>query len=124
MMPYSCSHQSHSRWNGKFAGWGLLLFCLMVIGPTLVYAEEEEAPKTPRMVCGECEEGYATTGTTSAPHICKDGDPTLVQCVPLGSSRLAVCGDCPDGYTNVGSSNVPSQCGDSDGGRLSQCQLR
>lgn len=86
-------------------------------------AAQDSGPKTPRMTCGECPEGYATTGVTSAPSICKEEDPTLLQCVPLGASRLAVCGSCPEGYTEVGSSSVPSQCGGIDGGRVSQCQL-
>lgn len=124
MMAYSLSHMYKIGKIWDMVAVSMVVVFLFMIGPTVGYAEEGDEPKTPRMVCGECEEGYATTGTTSAPHICKDGDPTLVQCVPIGSSRLAVCGDCPDGYAKVGSSTVPSQCGDIDGGRVSQCQLR
>ena len=60
----------------------------------------------------------------NAPEVCKDGDPTLVQCVPLGASMLAVCGPCPDSYTEIGRSNVPARCGGKDSGLLSQCQLQ
>jgi hypothetical protein len=80
-------------------------------------------PKSVRKTCGKCPEGYVTTTVTEAPQICKDGDPTLVQCVPLGANLLAVCGSCPDGYREIGNSSVPARCGNQDGGRLSQCQL-
>lgn len=89
--------------------------------------EAEEAPpepKTIRKTCGKCPEGYAMTGVTEAPTICKDGDPTLVQCVPLGANLLPICGSCPDGYSEIGRSVVPARCGNQDGGRLSQCQLQ
>lgn len=113
------------RWNLRYlVVMTLVTGVLFSFAPSGGYSEEGEEPKTPRKVCGKCEEGYATTGTTSAPTICKDEDPTLVQCIPIGSSRMAVCGDCPDGYAEVGSSTVPSQCGDIDGGRVSQCQLK
>ncbi len=79
--------------------------------------------KGPRMSCGSCPEGFAKTGVTTDPAICKDDDPTVVQCVPLGSPMLSVCGSCPEGYQDVGSSNVPARCGDQDGGRMTQCQL-
>lgn len=81
----------------------------------------DETPSN-RMVCGSCPEGYAKTGVTTAPEICKDGDPTLVQCVPVGSRLLAVCGSCPDGYSTVGTSMVPARCGSEDNGLMSQCQ--
>lgn len=84
----------------------------------------DEAPKSVRKTCGSCPEGYAMTGVTEAPEICKDGDPLLVQCVPLGANILPVCGSCPDGYVEVGGSSVPSRCGTKEGGRLSQCQLQ
>lgn len=87
--------------------------------PPLVLAQA----KGPRMTCGSCPEGFAKTGVMSDPAICKDGDPTLVQCVPLGSPMLSVCGSCPEGYREVGSSNVPARCGNEDGGRMTQCQL-
>jgi hypothetical protein len=76
------------------------------------------------MTCGTCPDGYATTGITQSAEICKDGDPTLVQCVPLGANMLAVCGSCPDGYAEIGRSSVPARCGSADGGRMTQCQLR
>ena len=93
--------------------------------PTIVSAADEPSaePKSIRKTCGKCPDGYATTGTTKAPEICKDGDPTLVQCLPLGANMLPVCGSCPEGYREIGSSSVPARCGSQDGGRLSQCQL-
>ena len=103
---------------------GLVLYGLMVWFGTagLGRAAEGEEPKSIRKTCGSCPDGYATTGVTNAPEICKDGEPTLVQCVPLGGNMLAVCGSCPEGYTEIGHSNVPSRCGSKDGGLLSQCQ--
>ncbi|NJL16328.1 MAG: hypothetical protein HC938_03140 [Nitrospira sp.] len=108
-----------------------LSMCVVAIGvavgvtcPPVSMAEEAPQPKSIRMTCGKCAEGYATTGVTQSPEICKDEDPTLVQCVPLGANMLGVCGSCPDGYAEIGSSSVPSRCGSSDGGRLTQCQLR
>jgi hypothetical protein len=92
--------------------------------PVAAYAEEAKEPKSIRMTCGACPEGYATTGVTQSPEVCKDGDPTLVQCVPIGANMLPVCGSCPEGYNEIGSSSVPARCGDKDGGRLTQCQLR
>lgn len=86
-------------------------------------AEDGGEQKSIRMTCGTCPDGYATTGVTQSPQICKDGDPTLVQCVPLGANLLSVCGSCPDGYNEVGSSSVPARCGSQDGGRMTQCQL-
>jgi len=95
-----------------------------MFSPHLVLADDASAePKSIRKTCGKCPEGYAMTGVTEAPAICKDGDPTLVQCVPLGANMLPVCGSCPEGYREVGSSSVPARCGAQDGGRLSQCQL-
>jgi len=105
--------------------------CVAAIGtlvvitvPEVSLAEEASQPKSIRMTCGKCPDGYATTGVTQSPEICKDEDPTLVQCVPLGANMLAVCGSCPDGYAEIGSSSVPARCGSNDGGRLSQCQSR
>jgi hypothetical protein len=103
---------------------GLMGIVLVVMGPPAGLAEEASEPKSIRMTCGTCPDGYATTGVTQAPEICKDGDPTLVQCVPLGANMLGVCGSCPDGYAEIGGSSVPARCGTKDGGRLSQCQLR
>jgi hypothetical protein len=87
-------------------------------------AEESAQPKSIRKTCGSCPDGYAMTGTTNAPEICKDGDPTLVQCVPLGANMLPICGSCPDGYNEIGRSLVPARCGNNDGGLLTQCQLQ
>ena len=108
------------------------LVVITYAGATLVFgtvhslgaAEEASAPKSIRMTCGTCPDGYATTGVTQSAEICKDGDPTLVQCVPLGANMLPVCGSCPEGYAEIGSSSVPSRCGSMDGGRLTQCQLK
>lgn len=86
--------------------------------------EESPQPKSIRKTCGKCPEGYATTGVTDAPDICKDGDSTLVQCVPLGANLLPVCGSCPEGYNEIGRSSVPVRCGNQEGGLLSQCQLK
>jgi hypothetical protein len=86
-------------------------------------AEESAEPKSIRKTCGTCPEGYVTTGVTQAPDICKDGDPTLVQCVPIGANLLPVCGACPEGYKEIGGSSVPARCGSQEGGRLNQCQL-
>ena len=98
--------------------------CGLIFVPYMSLAEDSPEPKSNRMVCGSCPEGYATTGVTQAAEICKDGDPTLVQCVPLGANMLGVCGGCPEGYAEVGSSSVPARCGSKDGGRLTQCQLK
>lgn len=109
----------------------LVIMCVVMapvfgIFPALGFADEQESTaskKSIRKMCGSCPEGYATTGVTEAPEICKDGDPTLVQCVPLGVNMLAVCGSCPEDYMEIGSSSVPGRCGSKDGGRLTQCQL-
>jgi hypothetical protein len=100
-----------------------LAMLLLGLGAMPVQAEEPSEPKSIRKTCGTCPEGYATTGVTESKEICTDGDPTLVQCVPLGANLLAVCGSCPEGYREVGSSSVPGRCGTKDGGRLTQCQL-
>ena len=86
-------------------------------------AEEVAEPKSIRKMCGTCPDGYAMTGITQAPDICKGDDPALVQCVPLGSNLLPICGSCPEGYREIGRSSVPARCG-TDGGLLTQCQLR
>ena len=105
--------------------------CVVAVGAAVVLTAPEVSlggeapqPKSIRMTCGKCPDGYATTGVTQSSEICKDEDPTLVQCVPFGANMLAVCGSCPEGYAEIGSSSVPARCGSSDGGRLSQCQLR
>lgn len=101
---------------------GLVAFLLFP--PVPVRSQEPPAePKSIRKTCGKCPSGYVTTGVTDAPGICKDGDPTLVQCVPIGDNLLSVCGSCPEGYREIGRSNVPARCGNLEGGRLSQCQL-
>ncbi|MDN5941266.1 MAG: hypothetical protein L0H94_05220, partial [Nitrospira sp.] len=100
-----------------------LLALLFVVAAMPAQAQESDEPKSIRKTCGQCPDGYATTGVTEASEICKDGDPTLVQCVPLGGNLLSVCGSCPEGYREVGSSSVPARCGGKDGGRLTQCQL-
>jgi len=96
---------------------------LLVVGAMPVQAEESSEPKSIRKTCGKCPDGYATTGVTESKEVCKDSDPTLVQCVPLGANLLSVCGSCPEGYREIGNSSVPARCGDQDGGRLTQCQL-
>jgi hypothetical protein len=100
-----------------------LAMLLLGLGAMPVQAEEPSEPKSIRKTCGTCPDGYATTGVTESKEICTDGDPTLVQCVPLGVNLLSVCGSCPDGYREMGNSNVPARCGNKDGGRLTQCQL-
>ena len=71
----------------------LTLGAWMALSPMLGLAEEPPGePKNIGKTCGKCPDGYATTGITEAPGICKDGDPTLVQCVPLGANMLPVCG--------------------------------
>jgi hypothetical protein len=94
------------------------------LSPSMSFAEESSEPKSIRMTCGKCPEGYATTGVTQSQEICKDSDGTLVQCVPLGANLVGVCGTCPEGYTEIGRSLVPARCGTGDGGRMTQCQLR
>jgi hypothetical protein len=96
-----------------------LVLLLLGLGAVHVQAQESNEPKSIRKTCGKCPEGYATTGVTEAKEICKDGDPTLVQCAPLGTNLLS----CPEGYREIGSSTVPARCGNQDGGRVTQCQL-
>lgn len=101
-----------------------LIGTILSMPPAFVLAEDTSAePKSIRKTCGKCPDGYATTGMTPSPELCKDGEPTLVQCVPLGANMLPVCGSCPEGYREIGASSVPARCGNQDGGRLSQCQL-
>jgi len=116
--------------NGRVIGRcaiiiGMVMLPVLWAFPSVGFADEGSAgqKKSIRKMCGTCPEGYATTGVTEAPDICKEGDPTLVQCVPLGVNMLAVCGSCPENYTEIGSSSVPGRCGNQDGGRLTQCQL-
>ena len=110
---------------GKMLVYSISIVAVLVFTvPFRSIAQEATEPKSIRMTCGTCPDGYATTGVTQSSEICKDGDTTLVQCVPLGANMLAVCGSCPDGYAEIGSSSVPARCGNKDGGRLTQCQLR
>ncbi|MFO0766670.1 MAG: hypothetical protein U0231_07735 [Nitrospiraceae bacterium] len=115
--------------SGPKQGWWKLrgvvaIGMWLALTPTAVLhaSEGQEDQKSIRKMCGACPEGYATTAITNAPEFCKDGEPTLVQCVPLGGNMLSVCGACPDGYSEVGHSNVPARCGSKDGGLMSQCQ--
>jgi len=100
-----------------------LILGLLGLEALPLYAEESSEPKSIRKTCGKCPEGYATTGMTESKEICKDGDPTLVQCVPLGGNILSVCGSCPESYREIGTSSMPARCGNQEGGRVSQCQL-
>ncbi|MGE3977193.1 MAG: hypothetical protein AB7F94_06340 [Nitrospira sp.] len=110
---------------GKMLVYGISIGAVLVVTvSSRSLAQEAAESKSIRMTCGTCPEGYATTGVTQSPEICKDGDPTLVQCVPLGANMLGACGSCPDGYAEIGSSSVPARCGSKDGGRLTQCQLK
>jgi len=91
--------------------------------PGLAQEGAGDKPKTPRMTCGKCEEGYVTTGRTTDAKICPDDDHTLVACTPPGSGQMSVCGSCPQGYDEIGRSQMPSLCGSEDGGLRTQCQL-
>lgn len=95
----------------------------LAVLPSALSAAEPEVPKIRQLRCGTCPDGFATTAITSDPVTCKDGDPTLVQCAPLGGNLLTVCGECPDEYEKIGSSTMPSQCA-RDGGAMSRCQRR
>ncbi|MDK2742835.1 MAG: hypothetical protein NDI90_07945 [Nitrospira sp. BO4] len=119
MMPFTIKNAANLFMCSVFIGTALV-----AAFPLISVAQEGGEPKSTRMTCGTCPEGYATTGVTQSPEICKEGDPTLVQCVPLGVNMLGVCGICPEGYAEIGSSSVPARCGSKDGGRLTQCQLR
>jgi hypothetical protein len=117
--------------TGRLSVFRSLIFAASVaslfagLWPIVAVADEAAGePKSIRKTCGKCPDGYAMTAVTEAPTICKDGDPTLVQCVPLGANLLPVCGSCPEGYNEIGRSSVPARCGNQDGGRLSQCQLQ
>ncbi|NGZ10173.1 MAG: hypothetical protein CV088_12430 [Nitrospira sp. LK70] len=110
---------------GKMLAYGISIGAVLsVTFPSWSLAQQTTETKSIRMTCGACPDGYATTGVTQSVEICKDDDPTLVQCVPLGANMLGVCGSCPEGYAEIGSSSVPARCGSKDGGRLTQCQLK
>ncbi len=104
---------------------GLALISLLFT-PSLGLPQEDALPKpkTPRMTCGKCDEGYVTTGRTTDANICKEDDHALVSCMPAGSqAQMPVCGSCPEGYVEIGRSLVPALCGNVDGGLRTQCQL-
>ncbi len=101
-----------------------LVSLLLLPSLGLAQGDAPEKPKTPRMTCGKCEEGYATTGRTTDAKTCPDDDHTLVECVPPGiRGQMSVCGSCPQGYDEIGRSQLPSLCGSVDGGLRTQCQL-
>ncbi|MBI4400572.1 MAG: hypothetical protein HY581_02930 [Nitrospirae bacterium] len=102
---------------------GSFFLALLLVLPPVAFQADTPPPKSDRMTCGKCPDGYATTGRTNAPQICKDEDPTLVECILLGRNQLSVCGSCPEGYVQIGTSLVPARCGSTEGGRMSQCQL-
>ncbi len=117
--------QSHARTVARVILYSAMMGTSFApFSSSVSFAEESTEPKSIRMTCGKCPDGYATTGVTQSQDICKDQEGTLVQCVPLGANMLGVCGACPEGYAEIGSSSVPARCGNSDGGRLTQCQLR
>jgi hypothetical protein len=118
-MTSTCRDRKGQTSRVAYLGMALGLVLLPMVAP----AQETGEPKSIRKTCGTCPEGYVTTGVTHAPEICKEGEPVLVQCVPIGANLLPVCGSCPDGYREIGSSSVPPRCGTLNGGRLSQCQL-
>ncbi|HEV8539557.1 MAG TPA: hypothetical protein VGQ60_00195 [Nitrospiraceae bacterium] len=101
-----------------------LIAIMLLAPPWSAVSEDTPQPKSTRMTCGTCPEGYAKTGVTVEASICPEDDHMLVECVPLGTMNLmAVCGSCPDGYRQIGSSSVPVRCGNVEGGLMSQCQL-
>lgn len=101
----------------------LIVVAAVGTGWSVGFAGDRPAHPNNLMTCGSCPEGYAKTGVTSDPKICKEGDPTLWECARLGANILAVCGVCPEGYMQIGNSSVPARCGSAEGGRMSQCQL-
>jgi len=105
----------------KLAAVVVMLWPATFFSPSFA-ADPSKYPQN-MMTCGICPEGYVKTGVTADPKICKEGDPTLVECVKVGANLLAVCGSCPDGYQEIGSSSVPARCGAVEGGRMSQCQF-
>ena len=90
--------QTRRCWRGIATGFVVVaVFLCISVTERVSAADGMEEPRSIRKTCGVCPEGYATTGRTNAPEVCKDGDPVLVQCVPVG-------------------------CGSADGGLVSQCQ--
>lgn len=119
------TERAHTKITRRGIGIGFFLVAVLLgalMTERVSAADGMEESKSIRKTCGSCPEGYATTGRTDAPELCKDGDTVLVQCVPLGSNMLSVCGPCPEGYSEVGRSNVPSRYGSVDSGLVSQCQ--
>jgi hypothetical protein len=116
--------RSASRGISRIIGGATLVSLLLSPPLGLSQESEPEKPKTPRMTCGKCAEGYVTTGRTTDAKICPDDDHALVECKPIGSqNQMPVCGSCPQGYTEVGRSLLPALCGNEDGGLRTQCQL-
>jgi len=113
-----------SRGRIRIAGFVALVSLLrLTAAPGPAQEGAGEKPKTPRMTCGKCEEGYVTTGRTTDANICKEDDHALVSCLPAGSqAQMAVCGSCPESYNEMGRSQVPALCGSVDGGLRTQCQ--
>ena len=112
--------RSHAFISMTFAG----LVLLLIPFKSALSAEESSEPKSIRMTCGTCPSAYGLTGVTTDATLCKEGEPTVVQCVPLGVNMLSVCGSCPEGYIQVGGSMVPVRSGAQEGGRMSQCRLQ
>ncbi|WP_447600012.1 hypothetical protein [Nitrospira sp. Nam80] len=119
-----CGKRPDGLGGGSIVGrlWLVMMMTCALLMTAVSAAEPENEPKSIRKMCGSCPDGYATTAVTSAPELCKDGESTLVQCVPLGANMLAVCGECPGGYREIGRSNVVARCGQRAGGLLAQCQ--
>ena len=115
--------QSIVRGLIRIVGTVALISLPFLPSPGLAQEDAPEKPKTPRMMCGKCDEGYVTTGRTTDAKTCPDDDHTLVECAPPGRGQMSVCGSCPPGYNEIGRSQLPSLCGSMDGGLRTQCQL-
>ena len=99
--------------------------------------KEGQGPRTPRLTCGKCPEGYVKTAVAAAEsgtapgadfnstEMCKGQEgSTLVECKPIGmQNQMPVCGLCPEGYREVGRTLLPALCGNEDGGLRTQCQV-
>src|SRR4026207_1716535 len=108
-------------WKTSYLGLALVW---ALYGTSDVVWSAAEAPAEPKSIgktCGKCPDGYATTGVTQSPEICKEGDATLVQCVPLGVNMLPVCGSCPAGCRERGSAGPARR--DVGGAEARPCQL-
>lgn len=75
----------------------ILVTMLTLEFPLTTLAGEPEVPKIRQLRCGSCPDGFATTAVTNDPTTCKDGDPTLVQCAPLGEICSRYVGIVPRG---------------------------